>query len=396
MQKKLTIRNLDVAGKKVFIRVDFNVPLDKQKNITDDTRIREALPTIKYAVEKGAAVVVASHLGRPKGTRNLEYSMAPVAKRLAELLGKPVTFLDDCIGEKVQAAYKTMKPGDVVLLENLRFYAGEEKNDPEFAKKLAEGLDCVVNDAFGTAHRAHASNVGMTQYLSPSVAGFLMEKEIEYFGKALDNPARPFVAILGGAKVSGKIEVINNLLNKVDKLIIGGGMMFTFLKAQGYEVGKSLVENDLLDTAKAALKKAEERGVKIYLPTDCIVADKMEATTATKLVGVNAIPADWMGLDIGPESIKLFTQALEDAQIIVWNGPMGVFEMEAFSKGTMELAQLVAKSKAVSIIGGGDTVSAIEQAGVKDKVSFVSTGGGASLELLEGKELPGIVALTNA
>jgi phosphoglycerate kinase len=283
----------------------------------------------------------------------------------------------------------------VILLENVRFYAGEEENDPEFAKQLAEGMDYAVNDAFGTAHRAHASNVGVTKYLSPAVAGLLMQKEIDYFGKALENPDRPMVAILGGAKVSGKIKVINNLINKVDKLIIGGGMMFTFLKAQGYEIGKSLVEEDRLEVAKSVLKQAEEKGIKLYLPVDCIVADQVEAPTVTKVVSVREIPKDLKGLDIGPESLKLFTQAVADAKMIIWNGPMGVFEVEAFSKGTVELAKAIAQSKAVSIIGGGDTVSAIDMAGVKDKVSFVSTGGGASLELLEGKELPGIVALTN-
>ena len=393
MQKKLSIRDLDLAGKKVFIRVDFNVPLDDQKQITEDTRIREALPTIQYAVENNAVVVLASHLGRPKGERKPEFSLAPVAKRLSELLGKDVTFLDDCIGETVKNALNAAKSGDVILLENLRFYKGEEKNDPEFAQKLAEAMDCVVNDAFGTAHRAHASNVGITQYVSPAVAGFLMEKEIEYFGQALDNPERPFVSILGGAKVSGKLEVIKNLLTKVDKLIIGGGMMFTFLKAQGLEVGKSLVEADLIETAKNVLSQAKEAGVELHLPVDCIVADKFDAAAQTQLVSVQAIPADWLGLDIGPESVKLFKDALQDVKTIVWNGPMGVFEMEAFSKGTVELAHAVADADAVSIIGGGDTVSAINLAGVRDKVSFVSTGGGASLELLEGKDLPGISAL---
>jgi len=393
MQKKLSIRDLDLAGKKVFIRVDFNVPLDDRKQITEDTRIREALPTIQYAVEKNAVVVLASHLGRPKGERKPEFSLAPVAKRLSELLGKDVTFLDDCIGDTVKNAVSAAKPGDVILLENLRFYKGEEKNDPEFAQKLAKGMDCTVNDAFGTAHRAHASNVGITQYVSPAVAGFLMEKEIEYFGQALDNPERPFISILGGAKVSGKLEVIKNLLTKVDKLIIGGGMMFTFLKAQGLEIGKSLVEEDLIETAKTILVQAKEAGVELYLPVDCIVADTFDAAAQTKLVSVKEIPADWLGLDIGPESLNIFKDALKDAKTIVWNGPMGVFEMEAFRKGTVELAHVVADADAVSIIGGGDTVSAINLAGVRDKVSFVSTGGGASLELLEGKDLPGISAL---
>jgi phosphoglycerate kinase len=306
-----------------------------------------------------------------------------------------VTFLDDCIGESVKDALNAAKSGDVVLLENVRFHKGETKNDPEFAKQLAEGLDCAVNDAFGTAHRAHASNVGVAQYLSPVVAGFLIERELEYFGQVLDYPQRPVVAILGGAKVSGKLQVINNLMKKVDKLLIGGGMMFTFLKAKGLEVGSSLLEEDLIETARDILKQAENEGVALLLPSDCIVADKFAATAATKLVSVEEMPEGWMGLDIGPESIRSFADALKGAKTVLWNGPMGVFEMDTFSKGTVELANVVADSEAISIIGGGDTVSAVKKAGVKDKISFVSTGGGASLELLEGKELPGIAALTN-
>ncbi len=395
MQKKLSIRDIALSEKKVFMRVDFNVPLDEKQNITEDTRIRAAIPTINYALEQGAAVVLASHLGRPKGERKSEFSLAPVAKRLSELLEKEVIFLDDCIAESVKQALNAAKSGDVILLENVRFYAGEEKNDPEFARQLAEGLECAVNDAFGTAHRAHASNVGVTRYLSPAVAGFLMEKEIEYFGKILDNPERPVVAILGGAKVSGKLQVIANLMKKVDKLLIGGGMMFTFLKAKGFEVGTSLVEEELLETAQDILKHVEDAGIELLLPVDCLIADKFDAAAETQLVNVEEIPAAWMGLDIGPESIKLFADALQDAKTVVWNGPMGVFEMDAFSKGTVDIAQVVANSDATSIIGGGDTVSAIKKAGVGDKVSFISTGGGASLELLEGKELPGIAALTN-
>ena len=332
----------------------------------------------------------------PLDEKNPKFSLQPVADRLVELLGQPVTFLDDCIGDAIKHAIRAAKAGDVILLENVRFYKGEEKNDPDFAKQLAEGLDCAVNDAFGTAHRAHASNVGVTQYLSPAVAGLLLEKEIEYFGKVLDDPQRPVVAILGGAKVSGKLQVITNLMKKVDKLLIGGGMMFTFLKAQGLEVGSSLVEDDLIDTAKDILKQAADSGVEFLLPTDCVVADKFDAAANTQLVSVDAIPQGWMGLDIGPDSIALFQKALEGAKTVVWNGPMGVFEMDAFSKGTVDLAGTVAAADAVSIIGGGDTVSAIKKAGVGDKVSFISTGGGASLELLEGKELPGITALTNA
>jgi len=395
MQKKLSIRDLDLAGKKVFMRVDFNVPLDENRNITEDTRIRAAIPTIKYALEQGAAVVIVSHLGRPKGERKPEYSLSPVAKRLSELLGKDIIFLEDCIGDEVKKTLGKLNSGDAVLLENVRFHKGETKNDPEFARQIAEGLDCAVNDAFGTAHRAHASNVGVTQYLSPAATGFLIEKEIEYFGKVLDNPARPVAAILGGAKVSGKLEVLNNLLEKVDKIIIGGGMMFTFLKAMGHEVGKSLIEDDLLEVAKDILERAGKKGVKLLLPVDCIAADKFDASAETKLVTVKEIPQEWMGLDIGPVSIKLFTEALQEVKTIIWNGPMGVFEMEAFRKGTVDIAHVVAESEAISIIGGGDTVSAIKIAGVSEKISFISTGGGASLELLEGKELPGIVALTD-
>lgn len=396
MSKKLSIRDIDLSNKKVLVRVDFNVPLDKKtKQITDDTRIRAAVPTIQYLMQQRAVVVLASHLGRPDGERKPEYSLAPVAKRLPELLGKEVVFLDDCIGESVKNAIKAAKSGDVILLENVRFYAGEEKNDPEFSRQLAEGLDCLVNDAFGTAHRGHASNKGVTKYLSPAVAGLLLEKELEYLGKVIDNPDRPLVAILGGAKVSGKLQVINNLMKKVDTLLIGGGMMFTFLKAKGLEIGSSLVEENLIETAKEILASAQQSGTNLLLPTDCVVADKFEATANTKLVSVEQIPSGWMGLDIGPASIQLFANALKGAKTVVWNGPMGVFEMDAFSKGTVDLAKMIAESGVVSIIGGGDTVAAIEKAGVSEKMSFISTGGGASLELLEGKELPGVAALTD-
>ena len=396
MPRKLSIQDVNFANKKVLVRVDFNVPLDKKtKNITDDTRIRAAIPTIEYLMKQGATVVLASHLGRPDGERKPEYSLASVAVRLADLLKKEVKFLDDCIGESVKTAIREAKSGDVLLLENVRFYAGEEKNDPEFARQLADGLDCLVNDAFGTAHRGHASNKGVTKYLSPAVAGLLLEKELEYFGKVIDNPERPLVAILGGAKVSGKLQVINNLMKKVDKLLIGGGMMFTFLKAKGLEVGGSLVEDNLIGTAKDILEQAEKTGMSLLLPIDCIVADKFEATANSQLVKVENIPSGWLGLDIGPASIQLFADALKGAKTVVWNGPMGVFEMEAFSKGTVNLASTIAASDAVSIIGGGDTVAAIEKAGVSEKMSFISTGGGASLELLEGKELPGVAALTD-
>ena len=393
--KKLSIRDIDLQGKKVLMRVDFNVPLDAEQNVTDDTRIQAALPSIQYIVEQGAVLVLAAHAGRPKGEKKPEFSLAPAAKVLSSLLGKEVKFLDDCIGESVKQSIAAASAGDVILLENVRFYQGETKNDSEFAKQLAEGCDLAVNDAFGTAHRAHASNVGVTEYLSPAVAGFLMEKELEYFGQVIDEPKRPVVAILGGAKVSGKLQVITNLMEKVDKLLIGGGMMFTFLKAQGLEVGASLVEEDLIDTAKKILEDAAKSDVELLLPTDCVIADKFAADAESKLVSVNEMPEGWLGLDIGPESIKLFADALSGAKTVVWNGPMGVFEMDAFAKGTVDIAKIVAESDAVSIIGGGDTVSAIKKAGVADKVSFVSTGGGASLELLEGKALPGIEALTD-
>ncbi|PIE35477.1 phosphoglycerate kinase [candidate division KSB3 bacterium] len=395
MQKKLSIRDIDLQGKKVLMRVDFNVPLDAEQNVTDNTRIQAALPTIRYIVEQGGVLVLAAHLGRPKGEKKPEFSLNPAAKVLSSLLGKDVLFLDDCIGDAVKKSIADAKAGDVILLENVRFYKGETKNDPEFAKQLADGCDIAVNDAFGTAHRAHASNVGVTKFLSPAVAGFLIEKEMEYFGQVIDNPQRPVVAILGGSKVSGKLQVINNLMQKVDKLLIGGGMMFTFLKAQGLEVGASLVEGDLIETAKEILAQAEQSKVELLLPTDCIIADKFAADADSKLVSVKEIPEGWLGLDIGPESVALFSGALKGARTIVWNGPMGVFEMDAFSKGTVDIAKVVAESDAVSIIGGGDTVSAIKKAGVKDQVSFVSTGGGASLELLEGKELPGLTALTD-
>ncbi|PID55810.1 phosphoglycerate kinase [candidate division KSB3 bacterium] len=393
--KKLSIRDIDLHGKKVLMRVDFNVPLDADRNVTDDTRIQAALPSIQYISEQGAVLVLAAHAGRPKGEKKPEFSLAPAAQVLSSLLGKKVMFLDDCIGDAVKRQIASAQPGDVILLENVRFYKGETANDSEFARQLAEGCDLAVNDAFGTAHRAHASNVGVTAFLSPAAAGFLMEKEIEYFGRVIDEPKRPVVAILGGAKVSGKLQVITNMMQKVDKLLIGGGMTFTFFRAKGLEVGTSLVEEDLIDTAKKILEDAATSNVELLLPTDCVVADKFAADAASKVVSVNEIPEDWMGLDIGPETTALFTKVLNDVKTIVWNGPMGVFEMDAFAHGTMDIARVVAESDAVSIIGGGDTVSAIKKAGVADRVSFISTGGGASLELLEGKALPGIEALTD-
>jgi len=391
---KKTIKDLDIKGKRVLMRVDFNVPLDENLNITDDIRIRAAVPTIKYAVDKSAKVILASHLGRPDGKVNDKMRLAPCAKRIEKLLGKPVTALKDCIGDDVKKAVAAMKPGEVVLLENLRFHAEEEANDPKFAKELASLGDVFVNDAFGTAHRAHASTEGVTHYL-PSVAGFLVEKEIKYLGGAMDNPARPFVAILGGAKVKDKIKVIDNLLNKVDCLLIGGGMAYTFLKAAGKTIGSSKLDKDGLDTAKAALDKAVEKKIPILLPVDNIAADKFDAAANSKLVGED-IPDGWMGLDIGPKTIKLFEDKLKTAKTIIWNGPLGVFEMDKFAKGTEDVARYIADLKGVtSIIGGGDTAAAVAKFGVDGKMSHVSTGGGASLEYLEGEGLPGIDALND-
>ncbi|MCX5680449.1 MAG: phosphoglycerate kinase [Candidatus Omnitrophica bacterium] len=391
---KKTIKDLDIKNKRVLMRVDFNVPLDEDLNITDDIRIRAALPTIKYAIDNGAKVVLMSHLGRPEGKVDEKMRLQPCAKRLEKLLGKPVVALKDCIGGDVKKAVAAMKPGDVVLLENLRFHAEEEANDPKFAKELASLGDVFVNDAFGTAHRAHASTEGVTHYL-PSAAGFLLEKEIQYLGGAVDKPARPFVAILGGAKVKDKIKVIDHLLNKVDALLIGGGMAYTFLKASGKTIGSSKFDKDGLDTAKAALDKAAKKNIPILLPVDNIVADKFDAAANSKLVGED-IPDGWMGLDIGPKTIKLFEDKLKTAKTIVWNGPLGVFEMDKFAKGTKDIAKYIAGLKgAISIIGGGDTAAAACKFKVDGKMSHVSTGGGASLEYLEGEGLPGIDALND-
>lgn len=393
MDKK-TIKDVDLSGKRVLIRVDFNVPLDEGLNITDDIRIRAALPTIKYAIDKGAKVVLMSHFGRPDGQVVEGLRLAPAAKRLEKLLGKAIIMARDCIGDDVKKALAGMKKGDVALLENLRFHAEEEANDPGFAKELASLGDIFVNDAFGTAHRAHASTEGVTHYL-PSVAGFLLEKEIRYLGNAVDNPRRPFVAILGGAKVKDKIKVINNLLDKVDALIIGGGMAYTFLKAEGKAIGASKLDKDGFDTARAALDKARSKKVPMLLPIDHIVADKFDANARTQLVGEN-IPDGWMGLDIGPETVKLFEGTLKNAKTIVWNGPLGVFEMDKFARGTEDIAKFIASLKGViSIIGGGDTAAAMAKFKIEDKMSHISTGGGASLEYLEGKGLPGIDALND-
>jgi phosphoglycerate kinase len=388
MNKK-TIRDINVAQKRVLVRVDFNVPQDQAGNITDDTRIRAALPTIQYLRDKGAKVILCSHLGRPKGKVAEEFRLTPVAKRLSELLGAPIRKTEDCIGPEVERAVAAMKPGDVLLLENLRFYAQEEANDPAFAKQLASVADVYVNDAFGTAHRAHASTEGVTHFL-PAVAGFLMERELNFLGKATAAPTRPYVAILGGAKVSDKIAVIENLLPKVDQLIVGGGMANTFFKAQGYEVGASLVEDDKVELAKGLLKRG---GKKLLLPVDVVVADAFAADAKHQTVAVDKVPAGWRILDIGPESVTKFAAVLKKAKTVVWNGPMGVFEFPAFAAGTVAIAKALAKSGATSIIGGGDSAAAVEQAGVADKITHISTGGGASLEFLEGKVLPGVAAL---
>ncbi len=399
---KKTVANLsesDLSGKRVLVRVDFNVPLDDAGNITDDTRIRAALPTIKDLTGKGAKVILCSHFGRPKGTVDEKMRLTPVAKRLSELLNQEVVKCDDCIGDEVAAQVGAMQNGQVALLENVRFYAGEEENDPEFTKQLAAVADLYVNDAFGTAHRAHASTEGVTHYLSPSVAGYLIEKELQYLQAAIDNPQRPLAAIVGGSKVSSKIGVIEALLDKCDKLFLGGGMIFTFLKARGLSVGNSLVEEDKLELAKSLEAKAKEKGVEFLLPTDVVVADKFAADANTQTVSVENIPDGWMGLDIGPDSVKTFQAALADCKSVIWNGPMGVFEMEKFAAGTNAIAKTLAEltPKGTStIIGGGDSVAAVEQAGLADQMSHISTGGGASLELLEGKVLPGIAALDDA
>ncbi|MGD9578963.1 MAG: phosphoglycerate kinase [Syntrophorhabdus sp.] len=387
------IDQIDMKGKRVFIRVDFNVPMDSAQNVTDDTRVRAHVKTINYAHEMGAKVIVASHLGRPKGKRVAEFSLKPVVKVLSGLLGKEVVFVDDCVGEKVEQAVGTMKEGDVLLLENTRFQPGEDKNDPELAKQMAKLCDVYIDDAFAVAHRAAASNTAITQFVPICAAGFLLKNEIEYFNKAMGDPARPLVAIIGGAKVSDKIGVLDRLVDKVDKLIIGGAMAFTFLKAQGYEVGKSKCEEDMLGTAKTIMDKAKNKNVKLYLPLDSVIAQEASADAEVKVCRVEEMPKEWMGLDIGPETINVFSEAVLDAKTIVWNGPLGMFEVEAFSKGTFDLVHAVANSKALTIVGGGDTDTAVHQAGKSDKISYISTGGGAFLELLEGKILPGVAAL---
>jgi phosphoglycerate kinase len=394
MDKK-TIEKVDIKGKRVFIRADFNVPIDENGNITDDTRIRSTLPTINFALDAGAKVILASHLGRPKGKPDAKYTLAPVAIRLNRLLNKDVKFAKDCIGPDVEHIVQGMRPGDVLLLENLRFHAEEEKNDEGFSRALAAFTDVYVNDAFGTAHRAHASTYGITKHVKFAVAGFLMKKEIEYLQKTVANPVRPFVAILGGAKVSGKIGVIENLKDKADKIIVGGAMAFTFIKARGQEVGNSLVEPEMLDMAQRTRKSLRESNVKFYLPVDFVVAENVNDGAETKIVTSQEIPKGWVGLDIGPATTRLFTEAIQDAKTIIWNGPMGMFEKDAYSRGTFAIARAVADAYATTIVGGGDTDVAVHKAGVSDSITFISTGGGASLELLEGKELPGLAALTD-
>jgi len=395
---KLTIQDLDLRGKRVFIRVDFNVPL-KDGVVTDDTRIRETLPTLKLAMEKGGRLVLASHLGRPKGGPDPKYSLKPAAKKLEELLGKPVAFAADCVGPEAEAKSKALKDGDVLVLENVRFHPEEEKNDEGFSKQLAALCDGVfVCDAFGSAHRAHASVVGITRFVKQAAAGLLMEKELAYIGKAISNPTRPFVAILGGAKVSDKIEVVENLMKIADAMLIGGGMAYTFLKAQGVCIGKSLVEEDKLDLARKILADVKQKNFKLLLPLDNVVTTEFKAEAPTKIVEVSAIPADQMGLDIGPKTIAAYSAEIAKSKTIVWNGPMGVFEMPAFAKGTLAIAQAVAAATtagATSIVGGGDSVAAIHQSGLAGKISHISTGGGASLEFLGGRKLPGVEALTN-
>ena len=391
MNKK-TIKDIDLKGKKVFVRCDFNVPMDENGNITDNTRIVAALPTIKYLLEQNCKLILASHLGRPKGEFKPEYSLAPVAKELSKLLGKEVIMAKDVVGEDATSKASSLKEGEILLLENVRFHKEETENDAEFSKKLASMAEVFVNDAFGTAHRAHSSTTGIASFL-PAVSGFLIEKELEFLGNAVNNPERPFVAILGGAKVSDKIGVIDSLLEKVDTLMIGGGMAYTFFKAQGYEVGNSICEMDKLDLAKSAMEKAKQKGVKLMLPVDTKIGKEFKADTESKTVKYTEIPADWEGFDIGAETIKMFSDELRNAKTVIWNGPLGLFEFDQFAIGTNEIAKVLSEIAATTIIGGGDSAAAVKKAGLEDKMTHISTGGGASLEFLEGKKLPGIEAL---
>ncbi|WKA59704.1 phosphoglycerate kinase [Planococcus shenhongbingii] len=393
MLKKMTMKDVDLKGKRVFCRVDFNVPMSEGK-VTDDTRIRAAIPTIEYLVDNGAKVILASHLGRPKGTVNEDMRLAAAGAKLSELLHKEVKSLDESIGQKVEQEIASMNDGDIVLLENVRFHPGEEKNDEQLAKAFAALADVFVNDAFGAAHRAHASTAGIAKHLT-AVSGLLLEKELDVLGKALSEPERPFTAIIGGAKVKDKIGVIDHLLDKVDNLLIGGGLSYTFTKAQGHEIGTSLLEEDKIELAQSFIKKAEEKGVKLYLPLDVVVAQKFSNDGETKVVSIDEIPADWMGLDIGPKTVELYSDVILNSKLIIWNGPMGVFEMSSFENGTKSVAQAMAKTEAYTVIGGGDSAAAVEQFNVADQMDHISTGGGASLEFMEGKELPGVTALTD-
>ena len=396
---KLSIDKVDLKNKRVLVRVDFNVPLDENKNVSDDLRIKASLPTIKKIIQDGGKAILMSHLGRPKGERKATLSLKPASDRLSELIGQEVKLAPDCIGSATEKLINEMQSGDVVLLENLRFHKEEEKNDPDFSKELAKLGDIYINDAFGSAHRAHASTEGVTRFIKTCAAGYLMQKELDYLGSALANPKRPYCAVLGGAKISGKIDVITNLMDKVDTLIIGGGMAFTFFKAQGKEIGKSLLESEKLELAKELLEKLQSSSIKFLLPVDIVVADEFSNDSPSQTVSVDKIPSDKRGLDIGKESIKLFTDELLRSKTIIWNGPMGVFEMSNFAIGTFAVAQALANATekgAVTVIGGGDSAAAISDAGLEDKVSHVSTGGGASLEFLEGKVLPGVAALTDA
>lgn len=391
MLNKKTMKDIDVKGQRVFVRVDFNVPM-ADGAITDETRIRAAIPTIEYLVEQGAKVILASHLGRPKGEVKEDMRLTAVGIRLAELMGKPVTKLDESIGQAVEEAVANMQNGDILLLENVRFHAGEEKNDPTLAQQFAQLADIYVNDAFGAAHRAHASTEGIAKHI-PAVSGFLMQKELDVLGKALSNPEHPFTAIIGGAKVKDKIGVIESLLEKVDHLIIGGGLSFTFIKAQGHDIGKSLLEEDKIELAKSFIEKAKAKGVQLHMPVDAVVANEFSQDAETQIVDVDAIPADWMGLDIGPKTAANYAEVIKNSKLIIWNGPMGVFEIDKFANGTKTVADAMATTAGYTVIGGGDSAAAVEKFEVADKMDHISTGGGASLELMEGKELPGIVAL---
>ncbi len=393
MLNKKTMKDIDVKGQRVFVRVDFNVPM-ADGAITDETRIRAAIPTIEYLVEQGAKVILASHLGRPKGEVKEDMRLTAVGIRLAELMGKPVTKLDESIGQAVEEAVANMQDGDILLLENVRFHAGEEKNDPTLAQQFAQLADIYVNDAFGAAHRAHASTEGIAKHI-PAVSGFLMQKELDVLGKALSNPEHPFTAIIGGAKVKDKIGVIESLLEKVDHLIIGGGLSFTFIKAQGHDIGKSLLEEDKIELAKSFIEKAKAKGVQLHMPVDAVVANEFSQDAETQIVDVDAIPADWMGLDIGPKTAANYAEVIKNSKLIIWNGPMGVFEIDKFANGTKTVADAMATTAGYTVIGGGDSAAAVEKFEVADKMDHISTGGGASLELMEGKELPGIVALND-